>query len=108
MRHGAARFSFVRADAGSDHIGCNKPGPSFAASVANSFRAHCFTKIESAICRGDTEFRYDKDSFACNFRTISGGKAGAGQTRSGVQPVQAERRIYRRERLCAGKQSEGS
>jgi len=78
MRHRAARFSFVRARAGSDHIRCDKPGTPFAAPVANSCRAHCFAKIEPAIYSDDAKYQRHEASVDCEFSTISGGEAGAG------------------------------
>ena len=75
MRHGAPRFSFLGARAGSDDIGCDKSGASFAASVANSCRAHCFAEIDSAVYGDHTKCKCDKDSVAGEFSTISGRKA---------------------------------
>jgi hypothetical protein len=77
MRHNA-RFSSLRTRAGSDHIGCDKSGTSFAASVVNSCGKDCFAKIESAIDYDDARIQRNKDSAGCEFSAISCGKTGAG------------------------------
>ena len=83
MRHNA-RFSSLQTRAGSDHIGCDKPGTTFAPSIANSVRARCFAKIESAIYYDDARIQRNKNSAGCEFSAISCRKAGAGSARPGV------------------------